>query len=230
MRKTAATITLAALLITAAAGFLFGSAGANPYYEGFFPLEPATTQPSIVVESPVQNLGYDSGDVWLNFTITKPETWFVRNVAYTEDNKSMTLAIGRITRVYYVLDDGEPQNITVNDGELPSDFPIDVFPTRIFNFSARLALTGGMRSVKVGFEADTYYYTGWGVSEPGLRSVEVDGFSEEVNFTIAGPLKTAMVAAASAAVAVVTVVGVAACAGLLLYFKKRKRKAFRSCV
>jgi hypothetical protein len=132
----------------------------------------------------------------------------------------MTLSIGRITRVYYVLDDGEAQNITVKDGELPSDFPINVFLTRIFNFSTCLALTGGVHVVKVGFEADTYYYTGWGVSDPGLRSVEVDGSSEEVNFTIAEPLKTIMIATASIAV-------VASIAGLLVYFKKRTHQRER---
>ena len=217
MRKTAVSVAFVSVLLISASAKSFGLAWANPYIEGYFPLEPTTRKPSIAIESPIQNCDYSLGDAWLNFTITKPETWFVRDVASTENHESLTLAIGRISRVHYVLDNGEPQNITVEDGDLPSDFSIAVFPTRIFNFSVRLILTGGLHSVKAGFEADTYYYTGWDTSHPGLRSVKVDGLSEVVNFRIGEPVQTELIAAAS------TVVAMTACAGLLVYFKRWKR-------
>ncbi len=219
MRKTAAALIMILLITGAAQTYFVGLGMANPYIEGYFPLQPATAKPSIVVESPIHNRDYSSDDAWLNFTIVKPETWFVPDVASTENYEPLTLAIGRIARVYYVLDNGEPQNITVEDGGLPSDFSIDVVPTRIFNFSVPLSLTGGLHSVKVGFEAETYYYTGWEVSDRGLRSVKVDGFSEEVNFRIAEPLQTGMIAAVTIALAM------SAAAGLLLYRRKYRREA-----
>ena len=218
MRKIAASVAFVSLILILESAGSFDLVWANPYIEGYFPLQPATAKPSIVVDSPIQNRDFSSGVAWLNFTIAKPETWFVPDVASTEDYEPLTLAIGRITRVYYVLDNGEPQNITVKDGGLPSDFSIDVVPTRIFNFSVPLSLTGGAHSVKVGFEADTYYYTGWDVSDPGLRSVKVYGFSEGVNFRIAEPLQTGMIAAVSIAVAI------GAAAGLILFTRRRRRK------
>ena len=219
MRKAAASVAFVSLILILASAESFDLVWANPYIEGYFPLQPTTAKPSIVVDSPIQNRDYSSGDAWLNFTIAKPETWFVPDVASTEDYEPLTLAIGRITRVYYVLDSGESQNITVEDGGLPSEFSIDVVPTRVFNFSVPLSLTGGLHSVKVGFEAETYYYTGWDVSDPGLRSVKVDGFSGEVNFRIAEPLQTGMIAAVTIAVAI------GAAAGLLLYNRKRPKEA-----
>jgi hypothetical protein len=219
MRKTASALIMI-LLITSATQTYFVRLGmANPYIEGYFPLQPATAKPSIVVDSPIQNRDYSSGDAWLNFTIAKPETWFVQDVASTENYEPLTLAIGGITRVYYVIDSGKPQNITVEDGGLPSEFSIDVVPTRVFNFSVPLSLTGGLHSVKVGFEAETYYYTGWDVSAPGLRSVKVDGFSGEVNFRIAEPLQAGMITAVTIAVAI------GAAVGLLLYRWKYRREA-----
>jgi len=219
MRRKVATLTLITIILITAAGLsLVSLTVANPYIEGYFPLEPATTQPSISFQSPIQNLDYTLGDAWLNFTITKPETWFVPNVAYTENNESMTLAIGRMTRVYYILDKGQPQNITAKDEDLPSDFSVDIFPTRVFNFSVRLILTGGLHSVKIEYEADTYYYTGWDVTDPGLRSVDVDGFSEEINFRIGEPLQTEILVVASFAAAV------AVSASLVLLYRKRSRQ------
>jgi len=220
MRRKVATLTLITIILITAAGLsLVSLTVANPYIEGYFPLESATTRPSISFQSPIQNRDYTLGDAWLNFTITKPETWFVPNVAYTENNESMTLAIGRITRVYYILDKGPPQNITVKDGDLPSAFSVEVFPTRVFNFSVRLILTGGLHSVKIGYEADTYYYTGWDVTDPGLRSVDVEGFSAEINFRIGEPLQTEIVVVASVAAAV------AVSASLVLLYRKRRRQA-----
>jgi hypothetical protein len=215
-RKAIALTLILALLFSALAGLvLFDSAEADPYIPGYFPLEPVVTPPTITVKSPVQNQSYSSSDVWLNFTITKPKAWFVNEVAYTENLDPETLTIGRVTSVYFILDDGEPQNITVNDGGLPSEFSIDVSPTRILNFSTRLLLTGRVHFVKVGFEANTYYYTGWDVNNPGLRSVAVNGTSEEIIFTVVESFPTILaVGASGASLAIV-------CVGLIVYFKKR---------
>jgi hypothetical protein len=199
-------------------------------YEVFFPSEPNMTPPAIVIHSPVQNQGYDTTEVLLNFSIIKPETWFVYDVARQEDGGSMTLTVGKITSVYYVLDNGDPQNIPVNDkgpknitnndGDLASEFSIAVFPDRILNFSTTLGLTGGAHSVGVGFEAESFYFPDWesgGLENPGFRSAAVNGFSDTIRFNVASSLPATIVIAPIASVAVVGV-------GLLFYFKKHKRR------
>jgi len=218
VKRTVTGLSLiAALLLSATAiAMIVNTVVANPVclIYGYFPLEPVMTPPTITLDSPVQNQVYDSSDLWLNFTITKPEAWFVYDVARDENGTSKTLTVGRITSVYYILDNGEPQNVTVNDGGLPSEFSIEIFPNRILNFSTRLALPGGVHSVKVGFEANSYYYTGWGVLDPGLRSVVVNGSSDTIHFSVADSFLTALVVASIASVAVIGIV-------LLVYFKKR---------
>jgi hypothetical protein len=218
MKRTALALTLiSALLISAVAGAMFANlATANPGPLLFFPTDPVTTPPAIVVHSPVQNRTYNSTDVWLNFTITKPETWFAFNVGSYENGTSISLTFGNITSVYYIVDDGERQNITVHD----TAYFLDVSPTQTLNFSTKLTLTEGAHNVKVSLEADCYYVVSYYGSEP-FSSVEVHGDSEPVNFTVyQEPFPTTLVSVAS--VASVTVV----CAGLLLlYLKKRNAKS-----
>jgi hypothetical protein len=205
-----------ALLLSAVAGAqLTNLVSANPYIPEYFPLEPVMTPPTITVNPPVQNQIYGSSDVWLNFSIIKPEAWFVYDVARDENGTSMTLTIGKITSVYYILDKGEPQNVTLDDGGLPSEYSIEIVPNRILNFSTRLSLPEGMHSIKVCFEANGYYYTGWDDLEPGLRSVVINGSSETIRFSVASSFPTTLIATVSAAS--VAVIGV----GLLVYFRKR---------
>ena len=221
-RVTRLAFIVALLLSATAAAVIVNTVAANPVslIYGYFPLEPVMTPPTITLDSPVQNQVYGSSDLWLNFTIIKPEAWFVYDVARDENGTSKTLTVGEITSVYYILDNGEPQNITVNDGGLPSEVSIEVSPNRILNFSTRLALLGGVYSVKGGFEANSYYYTGWGVLDPGLRSGVVNGSSEVVCFAVGEQEPFPLALAAAASGASVAIVGV----GLLIYFKKRNHK------
>jgi hypothetical protein len=216
MKKTAlAQAFLSALLFLAISGtLLIREAKTNPYIPSYFPLEPVTTPPAISVNQPLKDQIYGASEVWLNFSIIKPEAWFVHDVAWTENGSSKTLTIGQITSSYYVLDNRESKNITLNDGGLPSEYSIEVVPNRILNFSIHLTLPEGMHTVKIFFEANSYHYTGWDDPDPGLRSTAVNGSSEAIRFNVGSPFSTTLLIGSVIAVAVV-------CFGLLVYFKKR---------
>ena len=200
MKRTAsALIIILALLFSMVAGAIFVNlATANPAPLFPLPWEPITTPPTIIVQSPIQNQTYNSTELWLNFSITVNDKTRFEN----------------ITSVYYRLDGGERQNITVHD--------IDTlfYPSaRTLNFSTILNLTPGVYSVEIGVEADSYYVAtpvNWG--NP-LSSFVVRGNSDPVNFTVANPFPVVIVGAVSGVSAVVVI------AGLLVYFKKRKQEA-----
>jgi hypothetical protein len=221
MKRTALALSLIlALLFSAVTGAVFiDLATANPAPLFAFPTEPVTTLPTIVVHSPVQNQTYSSTDVWLNFSIVKPETWFAIDVAHHADHSPLTETFVNITSVYYVVDGVERQNIPVHDIDSLFDTP----PTLTLNFSTVLPLTVGAHTVKVSLQADSYYVVRYDLSDP-FSSVELYADSNPVNFTAElviiakpEPFPTIpfVVAASGASVAIVGV-------GLLVYFKKRK--------
>jgi len=210
---------VSALLLSAIASAMsVNLAKANPGPVLFFPEDPETTLPTIVVRSPVQNQTYDSTGLWLNFTIVKPETWFP-NRSWDVGNYIFV----NITSVYYVVDGGQRQDISVHD--VSSLF--DASQTRNLPVSTNLTLTEGAHEVKVLFEADSYYVTSY--QEGNLSSVKMHGESEPVNFTVLQPqiepqpetesFPTTLGAAASGASA--AIIGV----GLLVYFVKFKKRA-----
>lgn len=53
-------------------------ATANPMYLSWFPPEPITTPPIIVVQSPLEEENVNSTWAWLNFTVTEPREWFTQ--------------------------------------------------------------------------------------------------------------------------------------------------------
>jgi len=227
-RTTLTKALVLALLFSTVAGAVFVNlATANPAPLFAFPTEPITTLPTIVVHSPVQNQIYNSTNVWLNFNIVKPESWFAIDVAHHADHSPLTETFVNISSVYFTVDGGERQNIPVKD----IDSLFDTDPILNLNFSTMLPLTAGAHTVKVGLEADSYYVVNYAYNfSEALSSVKLDaksytinltvaGSSESdaVNFTVAGFFPTALIVTAS--VATVAVVG----AGLRVYFKKRKR-------
>jgi hypothetical protein len=167
MKKTASALTIIfALLFSMVAGATFVNlATANPAPLLTLPTEPVTTLPTIVVYSPVQNQTYNSTKLWLNFTIVKPESWF---------------AIGavKITSIYFTVDDGERQNITMHDTDSLFDR---------LNFSTLLPSTGGAHTVKVSLDADSYYVVSYVDLSNAFSSVTLHADSEPVNFTVLVP-------------------------------------------
>jgi hypothetical protein len=158
-------------------------ATANPAPLFPFPQEPITTPPTIVMYSPVQNETYDSPHVLLNFIVIKPEAWFPSVYDSSVENAiSHGDVFGNVTSVYYVVDSGERQNITVHD----VDSLFNGNPPPTLSFSTTLNLTAGAHNVKISVEADSYYYVGLS-NGYNLSSVVVHGDSEPVNFTVALP-------------------------------------------
>lgn len=214
-RTTLTKALVLALLFSTVAGAVFiNLVTANPAPLFAFPTEPKTTLPTIVVHSPVQNQNYNLTNVWLNFTIVKPKSWFAINVAHHADHSPLTETFVNISTVYFTVDYGERQNIPVHD----IDSLFDTEPILRLNVSTILPLTGGAHRVKVGLEADSYYVVNYVYDfSEALSSVKLYAESNTVKFTIAESFPTALIVTASAVT--VAMLG----AGLLTYFKKRKR-------
>ena len=238
MKSTASTLALTlALTILIAQTMLVKLSRANPTPELDFPTEPVLTPPTIVMHSPVKDQNNSPDDLWLNFTIVKPEEWIQPkgpNGGYDPSGNPFYGILGNVTSVWYVVDGGERQNISVYDD---TSLYFDASPSRTLNFSTPLTLEEGTHSFKVGFEADSYYlvidvYTSENVTEHyqvgyeyprGISSVIVRDVSDVISFYVAEPgtFPTVPVAAASSA----AIVAVVAVAGLLIYYRKRRLKA-----
>jgi hypothetical protein len=178
---------------------------ANPAPLFTFPTEPITTQPTIIVTSPIQNQTYASNEMLLALTIVKPETLFAFEAFHHEDHSPGTRTFVNISSVYYVIDDGDRQTIQL-----------------ILNISTVLPLTMGIHNIKVGLEADSYYvvkYT-YNLSD-ALSSIKLYVESTPVTFEIAAQpeprLDSTSTAVIIASTAIVIIVG----SGLLVHFRKR---------
>ena len=228
-RATLAKAFVLALLFSTVAGAVFVNlVAANPAPLFAFPTKPKTTLPTIVVHSPIQNQIYNSTDVWLNFTIVKPESWFAIDVGSHADFSPLSETFVNISSVYFTVDGGERQNISFHD----IDSLFDADPIFNLNFSTLIPLTAGAHTVKAGLEADSYhvvkYSYRYSLSE-ALSSVKLEAESYTVHLTVDSPesdavdftltefFPTALIVTASAATVAVV------CAGLLVYFKKRKQ-------
>jgi hypothetical protein len=173
-------ILILTLLLSYAVVFV-DLATANPAPLFPFPQDPVTTPPSIFVYSPVQNETYNSTQVTLNFTVIKPDSWF------SNGNFFGDYVFGNITSVYYSVDGSERQNIPMHDVDsLINPNP----PAQTLSFSTTLNLTAGMHSIKVGVEADSYYFA----QTLNLGSVVVEGNSAPVNFAVTLPPEPVIVA------------------------------------
>lgn len=94
----------------------------------------------------------------------------------------MRVNFGNLTSVYYIVDGGEPQSISVYD----ADNLLKVNRTQNLNFLVALNLTVGMHSIRIGVLANTYYVSAPLSSNP-LSSVEVQANSS-VDFNVALPV------------------------------------------
>ena len=220
MQKTAALTLALALLFSVVTVAIFANlAKANPAPLFSFPTEPITTPPTIVVTSPVQNQTYNT-TVGLSLTIIKPETWFAVDVGHHSDGSPINQTFVNITSVYYVIDGGERQNITVHD--VTSLW--DTTPTLTLNLSTTLPMAVGNHNLKVGLEADSCYVVRYTYNfSDALSSVKLHAEAAPVNFRVAMDigiqLESFPITPIAASVATVAIVSL----GSLVYFKKRKR-------
>jgi hypothetical protein len=187
-------------------------ATANPAPLFPFPWgEPVTTPPTIVVYSPVQNQTYSTNEIWLNFTIIKPETWFPSG--HLAEMGYVNAVFGNVTTAYYTVDGGQRQNITVHD----TDTLFTANSPHTLNVSTLLTMTEGAHSLKVSLEADSYCALQIPDQGFGLKSIVVHNDSETVNFTIF-PTSTVVFGLFGAAATVAAV-------SMLIHLKKHKREA-----
>jgi hypothetical protein len=222
VKKKVVILELIAVLLWSfvAGALLVNTAAANPAPLFSFPTEPFMNLPSIIVTSPFQNQIYTSNEVQLTLAIVKPKAWFAFDVFHHADHTPGTQTFVNITSVYYVLDEGERQNIAVHD----IDSLFDASPTLTLNLSTVLPLAVGAHCITVGLEAGSYYvvrYT-YNLSD-ALSSVKLHLESDPVNFRVATELEIQLESFALLPVsASATTVAITAF-GLLVYFKKRKR-------
>ena len=147
MKKTALAETLiSALLFSAvAATRVVRFADADPYV-----IWPEVSFPAMEVTSPVEGQSYPSSDVWLKFTVNRPEDWLY--TSSLKNGSEIYLSQGQIKFVIYsvdgaidgVADEHESEKIYVND-------PVNaVNPPSNFSLSFNLeGLQDGQHSVDV---------------------------------------------------------------------------------
>ncbi|MEM2112386.1 MAG: hypothetical protein QXX08_11015, partial [Candidatus Bathyarchaeia archaeon] len=70
--------------------------------------------PLISVLSPIQNQTYEERDIWLNFTVVRPDSWTEPTIS----NPILPKNLGKITHISYILDETESEDIVVNDAEV----------------------------------------------------------------------------------------------------------------
>jgi hypothetical protein len=207
-RKALALALMLALSFLAAEATVINFAKANPIGYLWFPTEPVKTPPVITVYCPSQNQAYDSTSILLNFSVSKPETWF--NWYEEEHLSGIYLTIGKVVSYNYTLDDNESQAIPVDDGY---DWTLN--PEEALNFSTNLTLPYGVHNITIVVECESAYRT----SNVSYQSVPIKGYSDVISFSVVEPNTFSIAPIAIASVAS----GVIAAAGLLAYFRKRKR-------
>ncbi len=160
MKKIALTaIIIFELLCSLVAGMqVVEVAKANPVALSWLPTSPDTSQPGLIIQSPLQNQTFTSDEVILNFTVAKPETWFgsqfFANPGFGSD-LSMYYCNGKIFAVKYSVDGIESQNISVTDANVLAPYysPLN----RTLDFSINLTLPEGKHVLTVSAMAESYY-------------------------------------------------------------------------
>ena len=221
MRKTAFVLALITVLLSSAMGVasLVDFAKANPLYLSWHPSEPITTPPIITLQSPSQNQNYNSTNIWLNFTVNKPETWFSQTELSESYMPGTYLAVGRLNSYQCILDGNESMNISVEDKFHRIDPPDE--PEETLSFSVNLTLTEGAHNITVVVESESTHAIEEYRFSDSPKTTPVLGSSETVFFNVAEPNAesfptTFAVVASGASLTIVSL-------GLIVYFKKRKR-------
>ena len=235
MKRTslALTLLLALSVPMLATTLLVHVATANPFMpSGSWSDEPIP--PSINIQSPTESFSYWNGsDVWLNFTVAEPVTnWYSTGSISYPDYYATTL--GNLTQVSFSLDGKQENHATKISESALRSYKLYNPTGGLLHFSVNLGrLPVGQHTIYINAEGAAYYgnltHSAFSDSFP-IDTDESDktrllSSSLQSNFVVDGvatdtsmePFPTATVAAVSGAA--VILVG----AGLLVYFKKRKR-------
>lgn len=217
MRKTvSALFFLLLFLFLTIAGVFVNLVGANPVWVGYYPTEPVKTPPTITFQSPVKYQIYEPNSAWLNFSIVKPESWFLQvNDGYDEQGNPAVFTLVNITSISYMIDGATNISIPVHDLTRYRES----FPSRSLNFSTNLSLPEGTHNLAVSVNGESCYYSPGQYVTNGPSRIQVNFTSEIINFAVGTqePFPTALVSVASGASAIVVA------AGLVVYLRRRKR-------
>jgi hypothetical protein len=216
------TLNLALLLSIVAVIPVVEVAEANPVALSWLPTSPDASQPTMAVQSPSQDQYYNSHSATLNFTVTKPESWFGNETFYGNTQPASYYCNGKIVSVQYMLD-GKPHNVSVNDDSVLSPYGSPL--KRNLVFSENVSLSQGKHVLSVHVSALAYYMPSdnWNVNSHGgvvaCESNEIAVGSDEITFYVADESNPVTFVAASVAALAVISVG-------LFYYQKKRHQGF----
>jgi hypothetical protein len=177
MKKIAAVIFFAVIFLT------INLANANPIQFYYLPTQPVTTPPNIVIQSPIQGSIQNENITWLNFTVSKPVSWFNNQ---SEDEYHPI--IGTVPDDYESLVKIESWHYELDNVTGPA-YPIDDLyvsrptPQENFNFSTNLNLTEGFHNLSVIVQSQSFYRDIGSKIGDKTYSKELVSHSDTVNFT-----------------------------------------------
>jgi hypothetical protein len=173
----AITLLLVLLLSPLVASLFVNLARANPFH---FPIDnnPDPGQPLINVTSPNQNQIYTVTDIWLTFTVTKPEKWFGSDpFSYLGEVYNCN---GEITFVRYSLDGKQSENFSANDDDWYAIYRRPMRRTLRFSFHLT-GLSEGKHTLIVDFEGKYEYLKS---RTSNVLTSKVVANSTEIQFTV----------------------------------------------
>lgn len=196
-------------------------ANPNPDFP-YYPQTPVNTPPIININSPIQNKT-QSASVTLNFTVTKPMSWFgYIPDQFRLDDRNVTVYYDfvRIRSYYYLLDNEKSQDFPVKDSSSEMEVP-----SENFSFSETLDVNEDNHNLTVFVDYQSFYYPAGSNVWDTPSSVNFTGTSETLSFTVDTPESTSqpepfpwlLVAAVSVVVAAMVAVIAA------VYLRKRWR-------
>jgi hypothetical protein len=189
---------------------------ANPIALSWLPTTPDKNQPEITIQSPEQNQYYSSF-FSLNFTITKPESWFGNETFIGSTKPASYYCNGRITSVEYLID-GKPINIPINDDNVLQSY--DAPLEKLLVFCENVTLPVGKHLLSVNASAISYYMPpdNWNPApHEGVvasENSEITFNSEEVTFYVDSQVNVWQIMAISLTAIVVS--------ASLVYYKRKK--------
>ena len=137
-----------------------------------------TTSPTVQIQSPSQFEAYNSNDVWLNFTVTKPKIW-LDDFSETYGAAVAFSYWGQFDYVQYSLDGVKSNSIPVDDVPLYTTY--QSLPPASFNFSIKLNdLSVGQHILSVSVSGKVYKDYNWTSQKP--NTLPIAGTSE-INFS-----------------------------------------------
>lgn len=216
------------VLLPAVIALMFvDSAIANPILYGELPAQPDTNPPIITIHTPISNKTHYSQNLILNFTVSKPNTWFKLAPAYDSAGNQATLVSGNITKICFEID-GAKNSLPIHD----MTFLAEVNPKRTLNFSTNLSMPTGRHEIMINVVWDSFsaglvkYYYPSGEPYYGAPKKTSNASSEVIVFiekeTVTEVLEATPTAQATPLVIVPTVAITVAFTTTLYYFKRRK--------